>query len=80
MIIPLRRGNGAGVGASNSLHHLAVMKRYRHGSAQVEGVVKRANRSSEGQPSALIKGPSIQIRRPSGAAQAPQIPTPHFVM
>lgn len=27
----------------------------------------------------VIKGPSTQIRRPSGEAQAPQIPTPHLV-
>ena len=27
----------------------------------------------------VIKGPSTQIRRPSGEAQAPQMPTPHLV-
>jgi len=29
--------------------------------------------------SIFMKGPSTQMRRPSGEAQAPQMPTPHFV-
>ena len=29
--------------------------------------------------SILMNGPSMQMRRPSGEAQAPQMPTPHLV-